>query len=57
MNPRILGAIGATLAFIGLYLGARAGGSSAPAGIFVGLVGAILLVAAIMIANRPRVNR
>ena len=57
MTPRILGAIGATLAFIGLYLGARTGGETVPAGIIVGLVGAILLVAAIMIANRPGVNR
>jgi uncharacterized membrane protein YeaQ/YmgE (transglycosylase-associated protein family) len=53
MNPRVLGAIGATLAFIGLYLGARTGGETVPAGIIVGLIGAILLVAAIMIANRP----
>ena len=53
MNPRILGAIGATLAFIGLYLGARTGGETVPAGIIVGLIGAVLLVAAIMIANRP----
>ena len=57
MNPRVLGAIGATLAFIGLYLGARTGGETMPAGIIVGLVGAILLVAAIMIANRPEANR
>ena len=57
MTPRILGAIGATLAFIGLYLGARTGGETVPAGIIIGLAGGILLVAAIMIANRPGVNR
>ena len=57
MNPRILGAIGATLAFIGLYLGARTGGETVPAGIIVGTIGAILLVAAIMMANRPGANR
>ena len=57
MNPRILGAIGATLAFIGLYLGARTGGETIPAGVIVGLVGGILLAAAIMIANRPEANQ
>ena len=57
MNPRILGAIGATLAFIGLYLGARTGGETVPAGIIIGLAGGILLVAAIMMANRPGANR
>lgn len=57
MNPRILGAIGATLTFIGLYLGARTGGETVPAGLIVGLVGGILLVAAIMIANMPGANR
>ena len=57
MTPRTLGAIGATLAFVGLCLGARTGGETVPAGIIVGLVGAILLVAAIMIANRPGANR
>lgn len=30
MTPRVLGAIGATLAFIGLYLGARTGGETVP---------------------------
>lgn len=57
MNPRILGVIGATLAFIGLYLGARTGGETVPAGVIVGLVGGILLAAAIMIANRPGANQ
>ena len=56
MTPRLLGAIGATLAFIGLCLGARTGGETVPAGIIVGLVGGILLVAAIMKANRPGAN-
>ena len=54
MNPRVLGAIGATLAFIGLYLGARTGGETVPAGIIVGTVGAIL---PIMMANQTGVNR
>jgi hypothetical protein len=56
MTPRILGAIGATLAFIGLYLGGRTGGETVPAGVIVGLVGGILPVAAIMMANRPGAN-
>lgn len=57
MNPRIIGAIGATLTFIGLYLSARTGGETVPAGLIVGLAGGILLVAAIMIANMPGANR